>query len=268
MERFNNERISAEDVAIADNNAPWLGIPLIHLMECAGYSIADEIVKRYKLSKDSVVAIFCGTGNNGGDGFVVARHLAAFNLKSVVILVGSPEKIRTHDAKFNWEILKNHVDYLVKPIVVRDSKQIRNITLLKKKKDKIALIVDGLLGTGISGNIREPIATAIDVINELKENNNIEVVSIDIPSGMNPNTGKVIDRAVKASLVVCLHRIKKGLDTKSEYIKEVVLRSIGIPYEASIFVGKGDILPTLKNRPIDELINLTSYFEEVNFDFK
>jgi len=251
MERFNKDRISAEDVAIADHNSPWLGIPLNHLMECAGYSIADEIVKRYKFPENKRVAIFCGTGNNGGDGFVVARHLAAYHIKSLVILVGSPAKIRTHDAQFNWNIIKNHVNYSVQTISINDSTELRKIDLLSKNKDKLGLIVDGLLGTGISGQIREPVTTAIDIINELHQEDGIEVVSIDVPSGMDPNSGKVAHKAVKADLVVCLHRIKKGLDEKSEYIKEIVARSIGIPYEASLFVGKGDFIPTIKKRKID-----------------
>ncbi|GAG37923.1 unnamed protein product, partial [marine sediment metagenome] len=173
MERFNSEKISAEDVAIADNNAQWLGIPLIHLMECAGYSIADEIVKRYNLSDKSTVAIFCGTGNNGGDGFVVARHLSAFNIKSLVILVGTPEKIRTHASQFNWEVIRNKINYMVKTIIISDSTEIENIRLLREDNKKLSLIVDGLLGTGVSGKIREPVSTAIDVINKLREENEI-----------------------------------------------------------------------------------------------
>ena len=251
MERFDNEKISAEDVAIADNNAQWLGIPLEHLMECAGYSIADEIIKRYTLDKNSDVAIFCGTGNNGGDGFVVARHLAAFNVKSTIILVGSPSRIRTNASKLNWKIITNHINYLIKTIVVQDSTQIQDIKLLNKKEGNLRLIVDGLLGTGIRGQIREPVATAIEFINEIKKRDNIKIVSIDLPSGMNPNTGEVFDKAVKADLVIALHRIKKGLDITSEYIKEIVIRSIGIPYEAELFVGKGDLIPTLKTRSID-----------------
>jgi len=251
MERFNSEKISAEDVAIADNNAQWLGIPLIHLMECAGYSIADEIVKKYNLSDKPTVAIFCGTGNNGGDGFVVARHLSAFNIKSLVILVGTPEKIRTQASRFNWDVIRNKINYMVKTIIVSDSTEIGNIRLLREDKKNLGLIVDGLLGTGVSGKIREPISTAIDVINKLRGENGIEVVSIDIPSGMNPNTGEVLDKAVRADLVVALHRIKKGLDNKSDYIKELVIRSIGIPYEANIFIGKGDLIPTLKTRNLD-----------------
>ncbi len=251
MERFNSEKISAEDVAIADNNAQWLGIPLIHLMECAGYSIADEIVKRYNLSDKSMVAIFCGTGNNGGDGFVVARQLAAFNIKSIVILVGTPEKIRTHASRFNWDLITNHINYLIETTIIQDSTDLEKLKILNEKKGRLNLIVDGLLGTGISGKIREPISTAIDTINKLNTENKIEVVSIDLPSGMNPNTGEVIDKAVKADLVIALHRIKKGLEIKSEYIKEIVIRSIGIPYEAEMFIGKGDVIPTLKKRNID-----------------
>ncbi|MFW9824126.1 MAG: NAD(P)H-hydrate dehydratase [Candidatus Thorarchaeota archaeon] len=251
MERFNSEKISAEDVAIADNNAQWLGIPLIHLMECAGYSIADEIVKRYNLGNKSIVAIFCGTGNNGGDGFVVARQLAAFNIKSIVILVGAPENIRSHASRFNWELIANRINYLVKTDIVKDSTDIKNLKILKENESKMSLLVDGLLGTGISGKIREPISSAIDMINTLNIEKNLEVVSIDIPSGMNPNTGEVSHKAVKANLVIALHRTKKGLDIKSEYIKEIVIRSIGIPYEAELFVGKGDVIPTVKYRKID-----------------
>lgn len=251
MENLNSEKVSAEEVAIADNNAQWLGIPLVHLMECAGYSISDEIIKRYKLSEKSLVVIFCGTGNNGGDGFVVARQLAAFKVKSLVILVGNPEKIRTQASRFNWDIIRNNVNYLVKTVIVRDSQEIENIGLWHEYKKNIDLIIDGLLGTGIYGEIREPISTAIDKINKLKEQLNIEVVSIDLPSGMNPNSGEVLHKAVKADLVIALHRIKKGLDVNNEYIKDIVIRSIGIPYEANIFVGKGDLIPTLKTRNID-----------------
>ncbi len=251
MEQFNKEKISAEEVAIADNNAQWLGIPLIHLMECAGYSIADEIIHKYKIDDKSTVVIFCGTGNNGGDGFVVARHLSAFKIKSLVILVGSHEKIRTQASKFNWNLIRNHINYLVKSIIVRDSTEIEKIPFLNKNQKQIGLIIDGLLGTGIAGNIREPISTAIDVINKLREEEKIEVISIDLPSGMNPNSGEVLHKAVKADLVIALHRIKKGLDIKSDYIKEIVVRSIGIPHEASFFIGKGDLIPTLKIRKVD-----------------
>lgn len=251
MNQINSEKISAEDVAIADNNAQWLGIPLIHLMECAGYCIADEIMRRFKLKENSTVAIFCGTGNNGGDGFVVARQLAAFKIKSIVILVGSHEKIRTVASQFNWDIIRNKINYMVQSIVISDSTDFGKIMLLNKKRKDIGLIVDGLLGTGIFGKIREPISSAIDIINNLRELNNIKVVSIDLPSGMNPDTGEISHKAVKADLVVALHRLKKGLHIDNDYINDLVVRSIGIPFEANLYVGKGDLIPTLKVRKVD-----------------
>ena len=77
MERFILKKVTSEELSILDNNSEWLGIPKSHLMECAGYSFTNEIVAQGFVNAKSKVAIFCGTGNNGGDGFVVAA-LAAF----------------------------------------------------------------------------------------------------------------------------------------------------------------------------------------------
>ena len=77
MERFVSEKITSEELSILDNNSEWLGIDKSLLMECAGYSLTTEIVNKYQLNKNTKVAIFAGTGNNGGDAFVVARHLAS-----------------------------------------------------------------------------------------------------------------------------------------------------------------------------------------------
>ncbi|MHA1150764.1 MAG: NAD(P)H-hydrate dehydratase [Promethearchaeota archaeon] len=251
MERFNSDKISAEDVAIADNNAQWLGIPLAHLMECAGYSIAVECVNRYNLEENSRVIIFCGTGNNGGDGFVIARHLAAFNVQSVAFLLGLPEKIRTEEARLNWSIISQYLDQSIEIKIIRDSTELANQLIINNLCKDAKLFVDALLGTGVKGKIREPVSTAIELINSLRDQFKVPVVSVDVPSGLDPNTGKVIDKAVKADLVIALHRIKKGLSTESEFIKEIIAKSIGIPKEANIFVGRGDVRPTLKTRKRD-----------------
>jgi hydroxyethylthiazole kinase-like uncharacterized protein yjeF len=251
MERFISERISSQEMAILDNNCEWLGIPKSHLMECAGYSFATEIYNKYNLDSYSKVLIFCGTGNNGGDGFVVARHLNSYGIKSIVILVGSPEKIRTDEARLNWEIITESLESLIEVIVVNDSTDFEGLKDLIEIDKNIKLIVDGLLGTGIQGKIREPISTAIQFINEIRESNNIKVISIDIPSGLDPNTGNVSDKAIKADLVITFHKPKSGLHPKTEYVNEVIIKSIGIPQEASLFVGKGDLLPTLKERKTD-----------------
>jgi len=252
MERFISDRISSEEMGILDNNSEWLGIPKSHLMECAGYSFTIEIVDRYNLDANSKVALFCGTGNNGGDGFVIAKHLSSFGIKVLVILVGTPDNIKTKEAKINWDI-NSTLNYSIKRKIVRDSADLDEINIIIKEDKKFGLIIDGLLGTGIKGKIREPIASAIDIINRLKveEKERIKIVSIDVPSGLDPNTGKATNKAIYADLVITFHRIKKGLKQNSKYIKDLVVKSIGIPPEASIFIGKGDLLPTLKERKID-----------------
>ncbi|MFX0017497.1 MAG: NAD(P)H-hydrate dehydratase [Promethearchaeota archaeon] len=251
MEGYNSERITSEEMAILDNNSEWLGIPKSHLMECAGYSFASEIINKFNLDSYSKVLIFCGTGNNGGDGFVVARHLNSFGVKSIVVLVGDPEKITTEEAKLNWEIIRHNLEIALTVEIIKDSTEIGKIGILLEQDKNIKVIVDALLGTGIKGRVREPTATIIDFINEVRNQLNVKVISIDVPSGLNPNTGEVLDKAIKADLVITFHKLKIGLHPKTEYINELLVRSIGIPQEAALFVGRGDLLPTLKIREID-----------------
>ncbi len=252
MERLNSEKISSEQMAILDNNAEWLGLPKGYLMECAGYSFATEIVKRYDLNENSKVLIFCGTGNNGGDGFVVARHLSSFHVKSKVILLGNPMKIRSEEANLNWNIISNSLTYMIETSIINDSTDIVNLgILIDKERPDYKLIIDGLLGTGIRGKVREPVATAIDFINEVRTHQKIPVASIDVPSGLDPDTGEAADKAVKADLVITFHRNKKGMKVDNEYISEIIVKPIGIPTEAKLFLGRGDFLNALKYRKKD-----------------
>ena len=250
MERLNFKKISSEEMAILDNNSEWLGIPKSHLMECAGYSFAIEIIKRYNLDDNSKVSIFCGTGNNGGDGFVVARHLSSFGIKVVVILLGLPDNIRTKEAKLNWDIISKHLNHSIQIKIIRDSSELKEIDTQIKNEKGFNLIIDGLLGTGIIGKIREPISSAIEMINALGEEDNIKIVSIDVPSGLDPNSGKVLDKAVKSDLVITFHRIKRGMKKNSKYINEIIVKSIGIPLEANLFIGRGDLISNLKVRKV------------------
>jgi len=248
MERFVSKKITSEELSVLDNNSEWLGIDKSLLMECAGYSLTTEIIDKYKLNKNTKVVIFAGTGNNGGDAFVVARHLASQAIPVFVLLLGSPDKIRTRESKSNWEVLLN-LEHSVKRKIITDSKYMLKIKDTIKNDSEYRVIIDGLLGTGIQGKIREPISSCITMINTLrKEESRFTVVSIDVPSGMDPNNGKVNDIAVKADLVVTFHRKKAGFKSTNDYIKEIIVKPIGIPIEASIVVGRGDLLPTLKKR--------------------
>lgn len=248
-------KITSKEIAILDNNSEWLGIPKNHLMECAGYSAALEIYDRYlkEANLDQKIAIFCGTGNNGGDGFVIARHLSSFGYKVLVILVGAPEKISTHEARLNWDIISQSLRHSINIQIIKDSTDLSKIGMIIEEDGKFEILIDSLLGTGVKGKIREPIATAIDLINAMKEEEpkKMKVISIDVPSGMHPDTGEVLDKAVKADLVATFHAMKEGMEESNDYIKEIAIKSIGIPPEASLYVGKGDFISTLKKRKID-----------------
>lgn len=232
--------MTSGEVRIADLNAEFLGVPRLLLMENAGRSVADAICNRVKV-EGKKIAVFCGQGDNGGDGFVAARHLAFRGAKVTVILVGDEEGIRTSEAKRNWNAIK--AMFTVEKILVRDS---REVVALEEKLGNIDIVVDALLGTGVRGEVREPIASAIDLINRIKGFK----VSVDVPSGLNPDTGEVCGRAVKADLTVCLHAAKPALPS-SPFTGELEVYPIGIPPEAELIAGPGD-LEAVKIRRLPE----------------
>ena len=100
--------------------------------------------------------------------------------------------------------------------------------MAKKELSNSDIIIDGIFGTGVKGEIRKPFSTAIDLINDSKA----YVVSVDIPSGLNPNDGSFHEKCVKADATVTFHRIKNGLTRNKEYTGEIHLEKIGIPIEA------------------------------------
>lgn len=230
--------ISPEEMAIIDENTNYLGIPTTLLMENAGRELV-RVVQSKVNPQNKLIVIFAGTGNNGGDSFVFARHIARQAKKVSVILVGDSTKIRTAESKLNWAALLN-MEHSVNLKVIQDSSDFK-----KLKIGSPDIVVDGLLGTGVQGKIREPIASAISLINSLKGFK----VAIDIPSGFNPETGAVEDLAVKADLTVTFHKIKTGLVKNKEYAGEIVPVDIGIPPEAEFIVGPGDMRFVIKDRP-------------------
>ncbi|MHC1605488.1 MAG: NAD(P)H-hydrate epimerase, partial [Candidatus Methanofastidiosia archaeon] len=195
------------DYRIVDTNARYFGLPSRILMENAGKGIADFIKSNF--DKKSI-AIICGTGNNGGDGFVVARHLEK-KYKIDVIVVGDPEKIKTKEAHDNYKLL-SHCNVRVQNAYCPDD----------INTWKYDLIIDAMLGTGIMGNVREPYASYIKKINSL----NIPIISIDLPSGYKT------DLSVKADKVVSLHTEK----TENAYVL-----SIGIPHLFNCLCGPGNV---------------------------
>ncbi len=222
--------MTPKDMMVVDANTEALGISRASLMENAGHCLAEIISG---ISKPCKISIYAGTGGNGGDGFVAARYLLKKGFEIEVYLLANPSYIKSRESRINWEVLQKVNVGLskLKLFVLEDSSDLQ-IT-------DSDVIVDALLGTGVEGKLREPISSAVDVIN----NSNVIKVAVDVPSGLDPLTGKVFDKAVRADITVTFHRIKLGLkDAKKEYVGNIHICDIGIPNEAEIFTGPGDVL--------------------------
>jgi len=230
--------ITAEEMAALDENCSFFGLAPLQLMENAGANIATEIKKRFEdngSSKEKAVKVIivAGKGNNGGDAFAAARHLHGFDVK--ILLIGRSHDLRTEETQRNWRILKES-GYEIEEIA--DSSELKARANLLNASD---VIIDAIFGTGITGKIREPEATAIDLINATQA----LVVAIDVPSGLDPDTGEA-EKAVRANLTVTFHKAKRGLLKKAEYVGELVVADIGILEGMEKLAGPGDVRFVLK----------------------
>ncbi|WXG43424.1 MAG: NAD(P)H-hydrate dehydratase [Promethearchaeati archaeon SRVP18_Atabeyarchaeia-1] len=235
------ELMTSEEVAVLDENTAYLGVSTLCLMENAGKEVADFVsAKLGDKVEGKKIAVFAGMGNNGGDGSVAARHLAHMGAFVDFVLLGSPQEIHTAEASQNYKAIDKMV-FSVRKHVVRDSSELDSIAAIAKESD---VIIDAIFGTGIKGKIREPAAGAIALINS----SGALKVAVDIPSGVNPDTGEVSGVAVRADATVVFHRMKKGLPSCPECTGEIKVKGIGIPPEAELVVGPGDVRRVVKPR--------------------
>lgn len=187
------------------------------MMENAGAGTARLLVERYPDLTSKKIVVFAGLGNNGGDAFVVARHLTGFGCIPTIILLGHPDKIKTEEAQANWKILEKMESV--------------NLVLASDTTGLVIdaeIIIDGILGTGISGKIREPYSSAIDLINK----SSAFKLAVDVPSGLDPDTGLVNDKCVKVNTTITFHKMKIGMGKNREMCGEILVEKIGIPPEA------------------------------------
>ena len=199
-------------------------IPGIVLMENAGRNVAEGILKMLDDPQQAKVAILCGKGNNGGDGFVVARHLHNHSIHVDVFLIARVSDIlKDGDAGTNLQIL------LTTKIPVNEILDIPGVNNILKELRNYNILADALFGTGLSGDVREPFKTLIHGVNNL----NKPIISVDIPSGLDCNTGKILGAAIKATKTVTFAIAKKGffLNGGPSYTGKVIVSDISIPRE-------------------------------------
>lgn len=238
--------VSADEMRWCDETSIRLfGIAGNLLMENAGRGIVDVIKQKFSPLEAKHALIFCGKGNNGGDGFVVARMLAAASMRVTCILLASPKQLKG-DAKVNFEILKKMKKQMSEAVTITSftAGTLRSI-------GSVDLIVDAIFGTGFTGLVKKPSSDAIEWINR----QTAPVVAVDIPSGVNGTTGVAENPAVKARVTATFGSLKSGLlcNQGRELAGEVITVDIGIPRkirdDASLKTWHIEISDVEKNLP-------------------
>lgn len=208
--------ITVEQMYNIENKGHDMGFLKKFMMENAGAAAVKRLVEKLGNVESKNILIFVGMGNNGGDGLVMARHLAGYGAKVTVMLLGNPENIKTEESNWNWSILEKMPSVKL---------MTGGSTDFDFKPD---VIVDGILGTGISGEIREPYASAINYINQT----DCYKFAVDVPSGLDPQTGETANICTKCDMTVTFHKMKQGIPKRKDLTGELFAEKIGIPPEA------------------------------------
>lgn len=197
------------------------GISTLILMENAGLSIAEEVLALFKEDKrNKRILVIAGKGNNGGDGFVAARHLYNNNLDVRVFLLGEEKEIKG-DAKVNFEILKK---LGVKINILSREEDLQRLEVSLFYAD---VVIDAIFGTGFKGKTHGIAQKTIETINKSSKT----VISVDLPSGMEADSGKVEGNAIKADVTVTFGLPKKGFFLKEgpNFIGKLIVKDISFP---------------------------------------
>ena len=208
---------SAEQTRALDHYAiEKLGIPGLSLMEKAGQACFEILLERWPACKD--LAIFCGSGNNAGDGYVIADLASAAGKTVTIFQMGSSERLRG-DA----QICAQRVGTLP----VHNIEHPEDIEKIQQQTGKSDVIVDALLGTGLKGDVRSLYANVIDIVNQAGK----PVLAVDIPSGLSADTGAPPACAINADVTVTFIGLKKGLLTGQgpSLSGQVYFNGLGVP---------------------------------------
>jgi NAD(P)H-hydrate epimerase len=213
---FTSAQARAKDAALRER----FGISTLTLMENAGRAVAAQALRMIRGA--GKVAVVCGKGNNGGDGFVCARHLAASGVQAEVYTAGDIADVR-EEAGVNLDILRR-LGWSVTGITEK------NISVFKRRIIRYNLIVDALLGVGLQGDVRGVYRDIIGCVNA----SGIAVIAVDIPSGLDADTGEILGACVKARQTVTFIAGKRGMFTGQgpQMCGEIIVENLGVPRSA------------------------------------
>ncbi len=223
--------MTAEEMRGADRRAQRLGVTGRALMEQAGAAVAAAAraaLNSTDRPSSGTVLVLAGPGNNGGDAFVAARRLATAGLRTVVVLVSTERRPGTPDAAANWRRL-NGLAHAERMHAVSS----HDVALLLNGLERAALVIDGLLGTGVHGPLRDPIGEAVELCLRARQLG-VPVLAVDTPTALDLSSGAPSDPNVRADLTVTFHRPKHGLLTRTGALfgGRVLVAPIGIPAQA------------------------------------
>lgn len=212
--------VTASESRQFDQLAEKAGLPSLVLMENAALRIVEVLQQHFELDPPKRIVIVCGKGNNGGDGMALARHLSNIGFQVQVFLLAEPSELKG-DAATNYKVAVN-IGIPIQPIV--SSEQLPQLIEPLQSAD---LVVDALLGTGITGEVRGLYAEVIPLITHHAS----RILSVDIPSGINSDTGEICGVAVRADATVTLGAVKLGLMLfpGADYAGDLFVGSLGIP---------------------------------------
>lgn len=217
------KKVTAGKMAEIDKKAREVyGISGLVLMENAGRIAAEIIISDLKGSvKQAKIGIFCGNGNNGGDGFVIARHIANESVKDLIVYAADKETIKPGPALENFQIIQK-MGISIKPII-------DFLALDEKRCKSFTLVVDALFGIGFKGSLSNEYAKVAKRVTSL----NIKCYSIDVPSGLNADTGEVDGSSFKAFKTITFGLAKQGFFTEKgpSVSGKIIVKNIGFPME-------------------------------------
>jgi len=213
--------VSAETLRELDRMAAASGISMLSLMENAGEAVAEKTVELLRDPEKERVAIFCGKGNNGGDGFVAARKLAERGCDVRAYLVGKQDDVKNEAGANLKSFIKEQsgIEEIISEV---------DIEQLKGRLD-CSLVIDAILGTGFSGSISGPLKKLIELLNSA----GIPILAVDVPSGLNATTGEVKGVAIRAKGTISFALPKKGFyeGEGPEHVGRLQVKNIGFPEE-------------------------------------